>query len=130
MPPPVPGTGMPRTFFGFFPRRVARTAPPTRPAAPVTSPATTGALELPPFCLLALPPPLPPDDEARLRDDADEERRVEALAFPLALFALVLERGLLLEALLLFDPIPLFEALERGLRELRADPLALDPFEL
>jgi hypothetical protein len=65
-----------------------------------------------------------------LRDDAEEERRVDALVLPPALFALVLERGLLFEALLLFDPLPLFEALERVLRELRADPLALDPSEL
>jgi hypothetical protein len=74
-----------------------------------------------------LPPPPPPDEEARLRDDAEEERRAEALLLPLALFALVLERGLLFEALLRFDPLPLFEALERVLRELRADPPALEP---
>src|SRR5918995_2829795 len=129
IPPPVPGTAMPRTFFGLFPRRVAITAPPIRPAAPVASPATTGALGIPPFCVRALPPPPPPDEEARLRDDAEEERRAEALALPLPLFALVLERGLLFEALLLFDAVPLFDAFERVLRELRADPLALDPFE-
>ena len=130
MPPPVPGTGMPRTFFGFFPRRVAITAPPIRPAAPVASPATTGTLELAPFCeraWLLLPPP---DEEERLRDDAAEERREEALVLPLALFAFVLERGLLFEALLLFDALPLFEPPELLLRELRADPLAPDPFEL
>ena len=98
-------------------------APPTSPAAPVTSPATTGALELPPFCLRALPPP--PDEEARLRDDAEGERRLEALVLPLPLFAFALERGLLFDALLLFAPFPLFDALERALRE-----LALDPFEL
>jgi hypothetical protein len=55
-------------------------------------------LELRPFCVLALAPPPPPDEDARLRDDAEEERRVEALVFPLALFAFVPERGLLFEA--------------------------------
>ena len=60
---------------------------------------------------------------------------MEALVLPLALFALalfalLLERGLLLVALLLFDAVPLFDALERVLRDLRADPLALDPSEL
>jgi hypothetical protein len=87
-------------------------------------------LELPPFCERAWLLPLLPDDDARLRDDADEERRAEALLLPLVLFALVLERGWLFEALLLFDPLPLFEAFERLLPELRADPLAFDPFEL
>jgi hypothetical protein len=88
----------------------------------------TAAFEPPPFCFCAFP--LPPDDEARLRDDADEERLAEALLLLLPLFALVLERGLLFEPLLVFDPLPLFEALERLLPELRADPLELDPFEL
>jgi hypothetical protein len=115
---------MPRTFFGFLPRRVPRTAPPIRPAAPVAIPATTAAFELPPFCFC----------------DEDEDERLDepfallaldlfaldlfALALDLlaldllapALFALVLERGLLAEALVLF------EAVER--------PLALEPFEL
>jgi hypothetical protein len=74
-----------------------------------------------------LPPP--PDEEARLREDAEEERRLEALVLPLLLFALVLERGLLFEALLLFAPLPLFDALERVLRELRVEPLAFEPLE-
>jgi hypothetical protein len=60
-----------------------------------------------------------------LRDDAEEERRVEALVLLLALLAFALERGLLFEALPLFGRLPLFEALERVLRE-----LAVDPFEL
>ena len=88
----------------------------------------TAAFEPPPFCFCAFP--LSPDDEARLRDDAEEERRAEALLLPLVLFALVLERGLLFEPLLVFDPLPLFEAFERLLPELRADLLALEPFEL
>jgi hypothetical protein len=71
-----------------------------------------------------LPPP-PPDEEARLRDDAEEERRREALLLPLALFALARERGLLFEALRLFAPLPLFDALERVLRELALEPFAL-----
>jgi hypothetical protein len=75
-----------------------------------------------------LPPP--PDEELRLRDDAEAERRLEALVLPLVVFALLLERGLAFEALLLFDAFPLLDALERVLRELRVDPLALDPFEL
>lgn len=121
-PPPVPGTGIPRTFFGVF-ARVARMAPPTSPAAPVTTPATTGSFELPPFWLRALPPP--PDEEERLRDDAEEERRLEALVLPLPLFAFVLERGLLFDAVPLFARLPLFDALERVLRELALDPFAL-----
>jgi hypothetical protein len=109
---------MPSTFFGFFPRRVPSTAPPIRPAAPVAIPATTAAFEPPPFCFC----------------EEDEERALEALAFeaplfdallllPPLLFAVVPERGLLFEALLLFAPAPLFEALER-----RAEPL--EPLEL
>jgi hypothetical protein len=87
-------------------------------------------LELPPFCERAWLLPPPPDEEERLRDDAEDERREDALVLPLALFALVLERGLLFEALLLFDALPLFEPPELLLRELRADPLAPDPLEL
>jgi hypothetical protein len=87
-------------------------------------------LERPPFWERAWLLPPPPDAEARLRDDAEEGRRVEAVVLPLALFALVLDRGLLFEALLLFDAPPLFEAPELLLRELRADPVAFDPFEL
>ena len=121
MPPPVPGTEMPRTFFGFLPRRLPRTAPPIRPAAPVAIPATTAAFEPPPFCFC--------DEEERLLADegrllADDDRLLEALVFAAALrFAVVPERGLLLEALLLFAPLLLFEALER-----RAVPL--EPLEL
>jgi hypothetical protein len=48
--------------------------------------------------LRELPPP-PPEDGARARDDAEDERRLEALdLLPLALFAFVAERGLLFDA--------------------------------
>ncbi len=56
-----------------------------------------------------------------LRDDADEERRVDALVLLPALFALVPDRGLL------FDVLLLLEALDFVLPELRADPLAFEP---
>src|SRR5215210_686919 len=113
MPPPVPGTFMPSTFFGFFPRRVPSTAPPIRPAAPVAIPATTAAFEPPPpFC--------PCDEDERL---LAEEERLLAEEGRLLLFALVPERGLLFEVLLLFAPLLLFDALER-----RAVPL--EPLEL
>ena len=59
MPPPVPGTGIPSTFLGFFPRRDPSTAPPIRPAAPVAIPATTAAFDPPPFWLLRELPWLP-----------------------------------------------------------------------
>jgi hypothetical protein len=117
MPPPVPGTEMPRTFLGFLPRRDPRTAPPIRPAAPVASPATTAAFEPPPFCFW--------DEEEPLADALGFEALLLAplLRLPPLLFALVPERGLLVEALLLFAPLPLFEAVER-----RAE-LALEPLE-
>jgi hypothetical protein len=71
--------------------------------------------------------PLPPDEEARFRDDAEAERREEALGrLPLPLVDFERERGLLFAALLLFDALPLLDALD----VLRAEPLALDPFEL
>jgi hypothetical protein len=74
---------------------------------------------------------LPPDEEARFRDDAEAERREEALErLPLPLVDFVRERGLLFAALLLLDALPLLEAFEVLFRELRAEPLALDPFEL
>jgi hypothetical protein len=105
---------MPSTFLGFFPRREPRTAPPIRPAAPVAIPATTAAFDPPPpFWLLRWVPwlplrellcslrelPPPPDDEARLRDDAEDERREALELLPLELLAFVPERGLLFEAL-------------------------------
>jgi hypothetical protein len=82
-------------------------------------------LEPPPFCFCA---------------DEDDERLLEALVFeppllepPLLeaplfeppLFAVVPERGLLFEALLLFAPLLLFEAVERF-----AELVAREPFEL
>jgi hypothetical protein len=114
---------MPRTFFGFLPRRVPSTAPPIRPAAPVAIPATTAAFEPPPFCFCA-------EDEDDCRDEPLVLLALDLLPLDLlpldllalALFALVLERGLLAEALLLLEPLPLFEAVDR--------PLALEPFEL
>jgi hypothetical protein len=85
--------------LGFLPRRDPRTAPPIRPAAPVASPATTTAFEPPPFCCW------------------DEEEPLAPL-----LLALVPERALLFDALLLFAPLPLFEAVERR-AELAVEPL-------
>jgi hypothetical protein len=74
--------------------------------------------------------PLPPDEE-RFRDDAEAERREEALErLPLPLVDFVRERGLLFAALLLFDALPLLDAFDVLFREVRAEPLALDPFEL
>jgi hypothetical protein len=74
--------------------------------------------------------PLFADEEARLREEADAERRPEALDLALELRGLVPERGLLFEVLRLLDPLPLFEAVERALREpLFAELLALEPLE-
>src|SRR5215213_6144677 len=92
MPPPDPGTGMPRTFFGLLPRRAPRTAPPIRPAAPVANPATTATFEPPPFCFCA-------DDERSLAALVFEPALLEApalapLLFEPLLFAVVPERGL------------------------------------
>jgi hypothetical protein len=71
-------------------------------------------------------PPLRPDEPPPLRDDVDDERREEALPrVPPEFFARELARGVLFEAPRLFDPLPLFDALEP---ELPAD-LALEPFE-
>lgn len=92
----------------------------------MATPATTATFEPLPF-ELALPAPLPPDDRAdelRLRDEAADERRLEALA----LF------GLLREAadLLLEDPLRLL-LFEDPLRLLLLEALlffGLDPFEL
>jgi hypothetical protein len=53
--------------------------------------------------------PLAPPDELRLRDDADEERRLDALDLPLALLALVVDRGLLFDVLRLFEAFEPFE---------------------
>jgi hypothetical protein len=76
-----------------------------------------------------LPPPLL-EEEARLREEADGERRPEAFDLALELRGLVPERGLLFEVLRLLDALPLFEAVERPLREpLFAEPLALEPLE-
>jgi hypothetical protein len=102
-PLPVPGIGMPRTFFGPPFSFLPRTTPPTTPAAAVTTPVTTAAFDdpFPPFPplerfeplerlellgrLLALPEerddPEERDAELRLRDDADEDRPLEALVF-------------------------------------------------
>jgi hypothetical protein len=83
---------------------------------------------LPAFDRRALPPALR-DAELRLRDDAEEVRRLEAVA-P---FALVPLFGLLREAVpLLFDP-PRLLLLEAELRPLLLEALrllGLDPFEL
>jgi hypothetical protein len=138
-PRPVPGIGMPRTFFGLLFSFEPRTTPPTTPAAAVTTPVMTAAFddplleELPPD-RCALPPPeerepderepdeREPDereplddraDELRARDDAAEDLRLEALE----LFGLLRE----LEAPLPFVlPLLLRDALLFG----------LDPFEL
>jgi hypothetical protein len=80
-------------------------------------PTTTAALE--PLAL-ALPPLPPGSEEAfRLRDEADEGRRLDALDLLFVVLALPPER-----ADLLFEPL-LFEAVER----LRVEPLAFEPFE-
>ena len=124
---------MPRTFFGLLPRRVPRTTPPTNPAAAVATPVTTAAFDAPfefdarAVALFddfrALVPELR-EPELRLRDDADEVLRLDALAVlgllreavPLLLDARLLPfdevlRLLLLEALRLFglDPFELRE---------------------
>jgi hypothetical protein len=104
-----------------------RTAPPTRPAAPVTTPTTIEVfdeLELD-FALVALLPPFdfePPlrDDELPLRDDDEGDLRLEALAFERVLFAVLLDRDELLADL------PFEEPLERLLCALPDfDPLEL-----
>ena len=70
---------------------------------------------------LALPPLPPGSEEAfRLRDEAEEGRRLDALDLLFVLLALPPER-----ADLLFEPL-LVEAPER----LRVEPLAFEPFEL
>ena len=128
-PLPVPGIGTPRTFFGFLDIRLPRTAPPTRPAAPVTSPTTIEVFDEPEFefdlALVALLPPfdfeLPlRDDELPLRDDDDGDLRVDALAFERVLLAVLPDRDELLADL------PFEELVERLLFVL-AD---FDPFEL
>jgi hypothetical protein len=85
----------------------------------------SGSLDEPDFCFCPLPPPPPSDEEPRSRDDAEADRRVDALALPLALFALGPDR-----AGLLFEAFPLFVALDFARPELRAEPLALEPLEL
>ena len=124
-PLPVPGTFMPRTFFGLLPRRVPRTTPPTNPAAAVATPVTTAAFDDPfPLDARAFPPfdvfrALVPE----LRDDADEVLRLDALAV----------LGLLREAVpLLFDALRLLP-FDEVLRLLLLEALrlfGLDPFEL
>jgi hypothetical protein len=70
------------------------------------------------FALLEFPPD--PDEEFLLRDEAEEGRRLDALALLLALLVLPPERAdLPFEAVLL-------EAVDR----LRVVPLAFEPFEL
>jgi hypothetical protein len=132
-PAPVPGTFMPRTFFGLLPSRVPSTTPPTNPAAAVATPVTTAAFDPFPFDARAFPPlddfralvPELREPELRLplRDDADEVLRLDVLAL----------LGLLREALpLLFDPLRLL-LLEEALRLLLLEAVRLfgpDPFEL
>jgi hypothetical protein len=120
----VPGTGTPRTRLGFPARRVPRITPPTRPAAAVASPATTGALDAFAFDFCPLPDALP-SEEARLRGDTGEGRRREAFPVPFddaarrpALFARLRERSGLLS-----EVFPLLEGLDRALPALRAAEL-------
>jgi len=103
---------------------VPRIAPPTRPAAAVASPATTGAFDAFTFDSSPLPDALP-SEEARFRGDTGEGRRREAFAVPFddaarrpALFARLRElSGLLSEV------FPLLEGLDRALPALRAAEL-------
>jgi hypothetical protein len=137
-PLPVPGIGIPRTFFGLLFRRVPSTTPPTSPAAAVARPVTTAVFDEPPeppepplpapalpalwaaFC--ALPPPDERADEPRPRDDAADDFRLEALE-PLEL----LPREL--EALLPFEDLARLLVLDEPLLD---EPLllGLEPFEL
>src|SRR5215213_5099681 len=117
-PAPLPGTFIPRIFFGLPPSRVPSTTPPTRPAAAVATPAITGVFEDPlPFELLRLLELLEAFGLLRelvaclLRELADLLLELFALELPDLLRAL--------EALL-FDALPPRED----------DPLALEPFEL
>jgi hypothetical protein len=74
-------------------------------------------------------PPLPPapEEALRLREEADEDRRLDAFDLLLVLLGLLPERVDLLFEPLLFEAEPLlFEAVER----LRVEPLAFEPFEL
>src|SRR5829696_180569 len=104
-PAPLPGTFIPRIFFGLPPSRVPSTTPPTRPAAAVATPAITGVFEDPlPFELPRLLEPLPLFEPLRL---------LELLALELPDLLRPLDA-------LLFDALPLRED----------DPLALEPFEL
>jgi hypothetical protein len=111
--------------------------PPTSPAAAVATPVTTATFEPLPLPFereLELPAPLPddracelrlPDPELRLRDDAADERRLDALA----LLGLLREPE---EDLLLEDPLLLLR-FEVPLRLLLLEALwlfGLDPFEL
>jgi hypothetical protein len=108
---------------------VPTTTPPTNPAAAVATPVTTAAFDDPfPFEARAFDDfralvPEPRDAELRLRDDADEVRRLDVLAL----------LGLLREAVpLLFDP-PRLLLFEEALRLLLLAALrlfGLDPFEL
>jgi hypothetical protein len=113
-PDPVPGIFTPRTFFGLLPSRVPRMTPPTSPAAAVATPVTTATFPFAPaFELRALSPDdgadeprlreaalrLREDAELRPRDEAAEERGVEALA----LFGLLREA----DDLLFEDPLRL-----------------------
>jgi hypothetical protein len=140
-PEPVPGIGMPSTFFGPPFSFLPRTTPPTTPAAAVTTPVMTAAFDepfdparedvVPPLDLVlrALLPLDDRDDALRPREEAAEERRLEALA----LFGLLRELEALLrefEALLReFEALLPFEDV---LRVLLRDALlfGLDPFEL
>jgi hypothetical protein len=81
-------------------------------------PTTTAAFD--PLALALPPLPPAPEEALRLRDEADEDRRLDAFDLLLVLLGLLLER-----ADLLFAPL-LFEAVER----LRVEPLAFEPFEL
>jgi hypothetical protein len=100
-----------------------RTAPPTSPAAPVTSPTTIEVfdeeleleLDLARVALLPLR-----DAELPLRDDDDGDLRLEALVFARVLFPVLLDREELLADL------PFEELLGRLLRVLPAfEPLEL-----
>ena len=120
-PRPVPGMGMPRTFFGPPFSFLPRTTPPTSPAAAVATPVTTAVFEEP-FELVF---------------------RERVLPLLLLLFGLLRELVLLLladlaaEDRLLAAEERLFDAEERllpeALRLFVPEPLlllGLDPFEL
>jgi hypothetical protein len=116
----------------LLPKRVPRTTPPIRPAAPVAMPAATAAFDDPfPFDARAFPlfddfralaPELrEPELRLPLRDDADEVRRLDVLAL----------LGLLREAVPL-EPLRLL-LFDEALRLLLLEALrlfGLDPFEL